>query len=606
MVYELYKSYVHPLARVVRGLPTSWGPDLVTTKHRDPILDVAWSSCSRFVAIGLSGDTKVLDAATLARLHTFMHPRSDGGCHSFSPDSRSLTWIEDNNGGSITWDLQTGGRISAIPSIPDMFSGLRDFVYPMDDNMFDLEHFSSTYSMDGSIVAVACRNFDNKAVTAVYTYNLISGTHTPFHRVSDGQIVAQIWTHGEFLRFATVKPGSITIWEVGFTSEHTPEEIESLPAPDDVDRSEEFLFLPTLSRLALVLQEAVLIWDARDSKFLLNFMSGGQPPEGPSFSPDGRFFACAAGQGVHLWKESPTGYVLLQKLAHSSLPFLSPDGESCITATHHETQLWRTTGPINPPSSVPPRPSKQNNFVLAFSPDKSLIATGRSGGNIATILGLKSGDLRLIIDTDIRISCLGVTGSTAIVVGEGKIITWNLPAGDCVPDATAKIHDSVRTVILNNALPASNWLPATSISPDSNYLVIARGDCDGLDIYDTSTGKHLVGTTGHVSRPWFSRDGREVWYSDTYGQKIIRDGESNIIGLEPVWRGDGPSGGKLWVSSYGHRVTDDGWIIDSRKNRVVWLPHQWRFFREYQIWDERFLALCDSRLPEPVIIELYE
>ena len=33
--------------------------------------------------------------------------------------------------------------------------------------------------------------------------------------------MAQIWTHGEFLRFVTGKPGSITIWEVWLTSKHT-------------------------------------------------------------------------------------------------------------------------------------------------------------------------------------------------------------------------------------------------------------------------------------------------------------------------------------------------------------------------------------------------
>jgi len=387
-------------------------------------------------------------------------------------------------------------------------------------------------------------------------------------------------------------------------------EIESLPAPDDTG-SGEHLFLPTLSRLAFIFREAVLIWDTRDSKFLLNFV-GGSRLRGFSFSPDGRFFACgAAPRGFYLWKESPTGYVLHQELVSnfSVGPFLSPDGESIITSRPYETQLWRTTDPINPPSSVPTQSTEEGHFVLAFSPDNSFIATGRLRGNIATIIDLKSGNPRLIIDTGMVICGLGVTGSTAIVVGEGRISTWNLPVGDGVLDARANIHDSVRTIVFNHPPLLPGLLYSVPISPDFNHLVVTREMANGLDIHDVSTGKHLVGTTAtHVSQPWFTRDGREVWCS-TYsrvGKKIIRGGGSDVIGLEPIGNGDGPSGGYLWESAHGHEITDDGWILDLRRKRVVWLPHHWRVRKEYWIWDGWFLALFDRELPEPVIIELYE
>ena len=561
--------------------------------YSDAVRNTAWSPCNRFVAVDLVESTEVLDAVTLGRLHTFTHPVSEIARLSFSPDGRSLTWIDGRaNGSGTTWDLQTGGRISVIPPTPNTFW-----------SMF----FSSAYSMDGKIVVFAYRALRND--TSISTYNLISGTRIYFHRSSEGHIIAPIWTHGEFLRFATVKPGSITIWEVGFTSEHTLAEIESLPAPDDTG-SGEHLFLPTLSRLAFILDEAVLIWDARDSKILLNF-TGGSCPMGLSFSSDGRLFACGSyGQGVHLWKESPTGYVLHQKLVsglrgHLITPFLSPDGELIITSKFREIQLWRTTDPINPPSSLLLQPTGETDFVLAFSPDKSFVASGQLGGNIATIIDLKSGDLRLTVDTGMKICGLGVTGSTAIVVGEGKIITWDLPVDDCVLDARANIHDSVQTIVFDY-LPARREMAiSASISPDFNHLVIARGGGSGLDIYDMSTGKHVVGVTVSVFRPWFTRDGREV-RCESRGQKIIRGRGSDIIGLEPVGDDDDPSGGRLWESSHGHEVTDDGWILDSRKKRVIWLPHHWRVYEEDQMWDERFLALFGRELPEPIIIELDE
>ena len=603
MVWKLYKQYAHSLARVVRGLPISWGSSLATVKHIDVVDMVAWSPCSKFIALYLCRSIEVLDAATFERLRTFMHPPSGSGWLSFSPDSRSLTWTNSKDNESATWDLQTGGQISATPSTL---------------NPPPSSYFSSAYSMDGKIVARACRNLDDFAKTAISTYNLISGTHVYFHRVSEGRIVAEIWTHGEFLRFVTVKPGSITVWEVGFTSEHKLAEIESLPAPDDTG-SGEHLFLPTLSRLAFILRGAVLIWDTQDSKFLLNSVDISQPGM-LSFSSDGRFFACGSrGKGVYLWKESPTGYVLHQKLVLSEpvpywmrpfplspiIPFLSPDGKSIVTSRSEDTQLRRITDSIDPPSDVPPQPAEQNDFVLAFSPDRSFIATGRLGGNIATIVDLKSGDPRLIIDVGMKICGLGVTGSTAIVIGEGKIITWNLPARDCVLDARANIHDSVRTIVFNHPPPLSIQPHIASISPDFGYLVITREVREGLDIYDMSTGKHIVGNTEHVSQPRFTRDGRQVDYG-LGTQKIIRGEGSDIIGLEPPQFRSVPSGGYLYKSLHGYNVTDDGWIFDSRKKRVMWLPHHWRVHKNDRIWDERFLALFDYKLPEPVVIELYE
>jgi len=613
MVRKLYKQYAHPLVRVVCGLPISWRSSFATTKHGVTLLTVAWSSCSRFIALGLRESTEVLDAVTLEQLHNFAHselPSVDGWL-GFSPDGHSLTRINSDNKGCITWDLKTGGRISAVSSALITSSLFR---------------VSSIYSMDGNKIAIAGYSGSGKSSFAtISTYSLISGTRIYSHRLPEGQTITPIWAHGEFLRLATVGSGFITVWEIGSTSEHTLAEIESLPAPDEVFLEDHTLFLPTLSRLAFILRGAVLIWDTRDSKFLLNFL-GGDSFRGLSFSSDGHFFACGAekGQEVHLWKESPTGYVLHQKLVPGPtdlliVPFLSPDGESIILSKdYHETQLWRTTDPINPPSSVLSQPAKQTSFVLAFSPDKSLIATGRLGENIATIVDIKSGDPWLIVDTGTKICGLGVTGSTFVVVGEGKIITWNLPAGGCVLNARANIHDSVRTIRFNPPSPSPGEVLSASISPDSSLFVITPGTYGAFDIYNSSTGKHVVpedcaGRTSPGFNPWFTRDGREIRYLIHHmdgvislGQKIIRSEWFNVIWLESVGYGDGPPGGYPWLSFYGHEVTDDRWILDSRKKRVMWLPYHLRASVKYRIWDGQFLTLFDPGLLEPVVIELCE
>ena len=96
-----------------------------------------------------------------------------------------------------------------------------------------------------------------------------------------------------------MKPGSITVWQVGFDPTHMLTEFESLPVPDDISYQEPTLFHPTLSRLAFLNQGNVLIWDAHDSKLLLNSSDGHYYPM-MSFSSDGQFFVVKVQMEKHI------------------------------------------------------------------------------------------------------------------------------------------------------------------------------------------------------------------------------------------------------------------------------------------------------------------
>ena len=593
IVRELHKTHVRPLGRVVRGSQILWEQVVATARHSTYTTNVAWSSCSRSIAVGLYGVIEILDAVTLERLHTFAHPRGETRWLAFSPDGRSLTRFHGDHG-LTTWDLQTGGQISSTPSTSHTFSW----------------YSSSAYSLDGKIVAVAHGSLDN-TVTYISTYDLLSGTYIYSHQVSEGRIVASIWTHGEFLRFATVKPGSITVWEVGFASKHTLTEIETFPAPDNIG-SGQCLFLPTRSRIAFIIHEVVLVWDARDSKILLNVVGGGWP-QGLSFSSDGHFFACGTtGQEFYLWKEFPTGYFLHRKLVSDiyAPPHLSPNGESIITSKFSETWLWRTTDPITSISSVPTQPVIHTRFILGLSKDESLAAVAWLEDNTATVIDLRSGDTRLIIDTGAKILDLGVIGNTIAVVSGGGIITWNLPAEDRILDARVNINDSVRTIMFNRLTSPPTWSHAVSISPDFNYVAIGRTDPDYLEIFDMSTGKYLAGTALKAWRGlplYFTPDEREVWYADNafgpQGWKIVKDRKSDVVSLEPL--GNAHSIPDRFPS-HGHKVTDDGWILNSRETRLIWLPYLWRKYVRQYSQGGRFLWLLNGGLSEPVILELGE
>ena len=470
--------------------------------------------------------------------------------------------------------------------------------------------------MDGKIVAVAYRDAD-ATTTAISTYDLFSGTHIYSHRVSEGRIVASIWTHEEHLRFVTVKPGSIIVWEVGFTSIHTLTEVESFPVPENITYSGECLFLPALSRLAFTFRGVVLVLDIRNYELLLN--SPGDQHAEMSFSPDGRFFACGPiGLGVHLWKESPTGYELHQKIVPGNTrirPLLSPSGESIIILNQSTVRLWYTANPT-PSSNAPTQFAEPASFILEFSSDETLAAVARLEEKTATVLDLRSGGPRLIIDTGMKVLGLGVTENTIVVVGEGKVVTWNLPARDSGLSSGANINDSVRTTTFDYSPPSLSMLvPSTSISHDLNRIAVARygeGELDDLNIYDASTGKRITGTTirGYSRAPWFTPDRREVWCIGDFsarGWTIVEDNESDLARLEPLGSTARPSGGTFpWRSPRGYEVMEDGWVINSDEKRLLWLPHHWRSDNTDRVWGERFLGLLRCELLEAVILELGE
>jgi len=572
-----------------------------------PIDTAVWSPCSRFIAISWSrllATIEILDAVTLGRLTTLDYPQ--GGLLAtrwlvFSPDARMLTWFGAIPGRFISWDLQTGGLVSAIlPEQP----------------MRSIDCLSVTYSSCGTIFAVLLRGDPGFTIS---TYNVLSGTHLYSHS-AQGLPLNDIWTHGECLRFAAMKSGSISTWETGFYSTHTLTEVESLPIPGDFDSSRGFRFHPTPSRLAFIAGGRVKIWDAEDSKFVLD-SADVELPRQMSFSLDGSFFACGTnGPESYLWKASPTGYTLHRKLMSNTeafKPLISPNSESIIAFGDLVVQLWRTTDSTTSLSAVSTLASKRSEkiFILGFSPDETLAMVTRMEGETVTVLDLKSGIPRLIIDTGMKVYALGVGGTTIVVVGEGKIVTWSLPAEEHVPDLRVNINDSVLTTTFKHPPFATSVpIPPTSVSPDLRRIAIVEDRApvtSYLHLYDVPTGQRL----GYVAIklgiiPWFTLDGREVWCVTSKDKvdrwKIVEGSESNVTKLEYLGTTVHPPDGFPWQSSRGYEVTNGGWIVSYTGKRLLWLPPHWRSYGWDKMWSRRFLALLGCELLEPVILELEE
>ena len=519
-------------------------------------------------------------------------------------------------GGSlINWDLQTGGPLGTI---------FPDWKIP------DMKPFSFTHSEDGKAVAVAYKtNYSAKGCpTYIYTYNLLSMTYIRYQHASSEQVIYPIWSHDGCYHYATISPVlGIRIWKSPFISEYPrTKEVKSLPIPNEIVDGSNFLFLPALSRLAFTLKDSIQIWDAKASKLLLKskftptWLPDMRYPPRSSFSSDGHFFASAsATREVYVWRESPTGYVFHQQLPFLTSPFpspgpqLSPNGKSIIIAANSKIHQLQTRNHILSLPSFSTQGTYQHHFILEFFPNEKFAAFVRWKGNMVTILDLQSGEQRWITDMGVQSDCLGITGSTVIVVGEGKIVAWNLPGQD---NTNISIHDSIQTTILKD-LPSPHDLGDPmymSISPDLSYIMVMRAPTPlsgyTLELDDVSTGRCLAKIQIHNAlRPQFTQDKHVVWARncDSFGEycEIVGDSISGTVELK-LQTTQGPSRILFQESPHGHNVTDYGWVLSPTGKQLLWLPHHWRSDEWYRTWGGQFLGLSHCDLSDVVILEFFE
>jgi len=602
-VRSLYEQHARPLTRIVHGLPTSWEPSIAATKFPSPIDTAAWSPCSGFIAVAWGKSTakiEILDAVTLQRVAVPEFPLGGTRWLVFSPDSRLLTWFGDDPGKFLSWNHQTGVLVSAI--------------HP-ERSIRSMHCLSATYSTSGTMFGVS---FLNRRTFTVSIYHVFSGNHVGSCSVEEPTL-HNIWTHGECLRFATMEQGYITVQQIGFTQPDTITAIELLQTPSDSHRSGNF-FLPNPPRLAFITGGRIKVWDAKNSKFLLD-SADVEFPRRVSFSLDGHFFACGTnGPESYLWEASPTGYILHRKLisnTSTSEPHISPNGRSIIVLGDSAVQLLRTTDSTTSPPAVSARASQRGKgrFILGFSPGEVLAAVAWMEEETVTVLDLKSGIPRLIIGAGMKVYALGLGRTTIVIVGEGKIVTWNLPAENHGLDHRVNMDDSILSTTFDHPpFPVLEPRPTTSVSPDLCRIAIVgldkhRRAGSRLYLYDVPTGRQLDSvSTGLEASPWFTPDGNEVWCVTDHGEanmwNIVEDGKSGLTELQYLGSTTYIPDGYPWRPSRGYMIPDGRWVVKSDGTRLLWLPPRWRSYRWDLMWGGRFLALLDCELPEPIILEL--
>ena len=615
-VHVLYEQYAQPFARVVQGLPTLQEAGIVT-KHFSSYeySQILWSSCSRFLIVGSDDEyLQILDSTTLNEYDTLQLPREFSGLGpTLSSDNHLLAVFDDEN--MAICDLQTGSPATTAPLELDPPSRAI---------------LSSMCSIDGKVVVFTYESWSGENVAGdvlIVSYDLLSCKHTPPHAL-EGHFTGLTWAHGEYLRFATVRQGLITIWEVSFTLTHAPVEVESFPTPDEIIDGKDFLFHPDLSRLAFSLQDKILVWDAKAFNLLLeseqtkNILC----KSSFSFSCDGRFFAYQTDDEVFIWKDFHMGYMLHQKVAFpgintSSTLCLSPDGESVILSTRDNLHLWSTS------NQTIPYPGSQDclldpgscDFIFEISPNKTLAAVGSDQNDTVVVIDLQSSNWQLVIDAGVQVYGLTVTETAVAIISWDGFTIWNIPAENLIPGInTMDTEDRTQIVEFGHLLPSypSNLKNfSVSISPDLSHFalldIFQEEKVQRLRIYDMFNQRCLgMIKTNKCKEPKFSPDGCEIWIRglsgpNAQGCAIIKDGESIITKLQPLAPTVLPTGIFPWRPSHGCEIKYE-WVVDSAQKHLLWLPHHWRMVEHYEpVWNGQFLALPNQNLSRTVILEFY-
>jgi hypothetical protein len=589
----------------------SWDLDTAAAMCSSTIRSAVWSPCDGFIAISLGATMDVLDSVTFQRLQTLEFPQAIS-THSraliFSPDSHILTCSSGGCWGDlgqelsvISWDLQTGGIVGIIR-------------WQGPQQCSEADNPSITYSADGKMVAVLHWYYDQECIN-ISICDIASSVYMHSHSLKTNDPPNAIWTHGGSLQFTAIHEQTVAIWEVGFISGCIPTKVKTIPVDQMVFPCPKYviqvLLLPTPCRLALDFGSQILVWDVQNSKCLLHYTQDTFRPK-MSFSSDGCFFAGSTSKSdIHLWKESPTGYVLHQTITPRTTslnPLLSQSGESMVTFCDHTIQLWHTHKFTTcPPSILTQARQLIGNFTLDFSPDGTLAMVAMQGDTVVTVLNLKSGIPQLTIDVGVKVYGLRVIGNTGVVICDGVVAAWNLPAGGYVPNARLAFKDRSWRIHLGHAPPCT-YLVSASISPDSHYIALRSGSeqSSELEIWSGSTGELLGHKTTEGDVPWFTQEGYNVWSVTPSGKaevwkvgsgEEVLEHQGNIVDVEH------PPEGYPWTSSQGYRVTDDWWILGPDGKRLLILPPPWQSHVVRQVWKGQFLALLHIGLSEPVILE---
>ena len=456
-------------------------------------------------------------------------------------------------------------------------------------------------------------------------YDTFSGTQLCESEMSLDSPLGAHWMHNDTFQFAscskTCEGNVINIHKLQPNAIPPLCILSSFPIPSQYGK---FSFSPVSFHASFITKTntGVIILNIQNSKPLLLIEKVQDVYRSPGqFSDSGNFFACEVSGGeVHIWKNTPTGYV-----SWSSLRLrLSLEGFSW-SPTSASILCWGKEGiqllhPDNHPMSMPPHDVMSNpdwSHLVAYSTDQVYIATTRKGSSVVTVLDHLPGTQQQSINTGMCILEIRIVGNTIFVLDSHGLSSWDFKAGRTVHSA----HEADR-VTFNKPLAIYPSRGHQVLSHDCSQVIFTGGR--GMMLYHINDARITANHQYIVCDLQLSPSQHELWlledcdpplpygYVQNYSDEPIYDCvklglvDRHFEGKTTHNVGDGWS----WINLFNPHGYNIGkgtrWITDSRGRKLLWLPPNWRPKGWWDVrWNGNFLAFVGGHHPEPIIVEFH-
>ena len=540
----------HPSPRVVVGIPDSWDPTAISTKH-SYYLSSTWSPCGQFVAAVAGEAVEIRDALTLellSTLQTEVTARFRQGL-AYSPDGRSLAGCPDT---AITiWDTQTGGMVKEIKC--------------------GVTGLELVWSLDGMTIGAISPRVSGALTVRVY--EVASGVMQSSSTVQSTR-GAHLWAHEKSFRvMATAedrKGSTINIHEIG----SVPTKVEQFPFRSHFAFG---VFSPATYRVSAFVagdsnrDHKLLVLDVRNAGVLLqekdrywNF----------SFSHDGSLFSAFTGDRLPIWRYTSGRYTPWREFRQASMSLqFSPTLSSILG---HAGPLLHALHLDYSPAALAMKPviTSHSRPLDAFSPHGVYIATVHRRESTVTITNLRSQSPSppQFIDTDLEVSAMVLTGNVLLVKGPGTFVAWLLTeegaVGGVSDDRRAGRNDSLWDI--SSQAHASFW---------ARLLQKEGGDDDDDSVLEFSVEGETAAIrhNGHAIRVYHTRTGKILELDQAplgtgYRFNNSRRDECEVYHRD-LRKHQGPLKGDWPVSQTTLR---EGWVKDPEGKHRLWLHARWR------------------------------
>jgi len=532
--------------KVEIGIQDSWDPFIAIPTYRSR---ECWSPCGQSIAIQTEDGVKIRDAQTFEVVSTFQFasPSTLQFPPSYSPDGRFLACYGCGSN-IIIWDIQTGGVVKKL-----MVHSPK----------------ACTWSPEGGVVVTLSHS------GTVDMYDVASGTTIMPSNIFNSDY-SYIWTHNKSIRVMVQDKTTTTIYVFEIGPARALNKIGSFSI--QLENYHIGSFSPTTHRISVSVSgnhPQLVILDIRNSGRLLVEKIF---PYSQSFSSDGGCFAASLSDSFHIWNYDGSCYIPWRQfpffpshvLFSPTLPLILVNCSSTLQSSGTLRLLRLDTPSIAPATRIP---------QLDIFRSGAHVTTAHYQGKTITITNPVSQIPSQFIDTDFKISGLGLTGSVLIVRGPKVVVAWLLTEEGWVRNTLGNRRAS-RGDSIWSISPSPHCEPKFSVEGETGIIKYGKT----LHIYNSKTGEILepVQELPRCSGPWYS-------FNDNLQARC-----NTSVQNAPPKDNRKPSFVKEWLK-------------DHQGNCLLWQPIEWQLNRRRNIEWYRDISTLKFKFRDetPIIIKFH-